>query len=192
MVQVPPSSSNLGTQYFDEHMSPAVDRRLSLVIQANSSTDAALSTTLSSEDSTQTLPDVFHVTGPMGPPITVQQEIDDLDNSLQYIIFSYGAILNTWFAAPSRVPRSLKKAKSLPDGPEWKIPHERNLTPLSPKAHSYGYKFCLIPIFIAVIANAVFYKLHRLVSLSRRLKILHARLQTSIHSHQQWSPIFPH
>ncbi len=78
-VQIPPSSSILETQHFDKQMSPAVDRRLSLMIQVNSSKDAAPSTSLSSEDSTQAYPDVFHVTGPMGPPITVQQEIDNLD-----------------------------------------------------------------------------------------------------------------
>jgi hypothetical protein len=120
MVQVPPSSNILGTQYFDEQMSPAVDRRLSLVLQLDSSTD----TTISSRDDTATvLPDVFNVSGPMGPPLTIQQEIDDLCNPLTHIVFSYGAILPTCLAF--RVPRSLKEAKTLPDWPEWKLAHEK-------------------------------------------------------------------
>ena len=91
---------------------------MSLVTQTDSSHDAAKSIESSLGS---ILPDIFNVTGPRGPPITVQQEIDALDNPLDSIIFSYGALLPN----SVKVPRSLKEAKTLPDWPAWKAAHEK-------------------------------------------------------------------
>ncbi len=83
MVQVPPSSHILGTQYFDEQMNPAVDHRLSLVLQLDSSTDTTIS---SSDDSATVLPDVFNVSGPMGPPLTIQFNKKSMTYAIRLII----------------------------------------------------------------------------------------------------------
>ena len=71
----------------------------------------------------QPLPDVFNVSGPMGPPLSIQQEIDDLYNPIQDIVFSYGATLPRCYA--TRLPKSLKEAKTFPDWPQWKVAHEK-------------------------------------------------------------------
>ena len=57
------------------------------------------------------LPDVFNVSGPMGPPVSIQQEIDDLYNPTQDNVFSYGATLPRCYA--TRLPKSLKQLVSL-------------------------------------------------------------------------------
>ncbi len=58
------------------------------------------------------LPDIFYVPGPVGPPIPIQQEIDNLYNPLADSVFSYGATLPLCYAAS--LPRSLKEAQNFP------------------------------------------------------------------------------
>ena len=121
LIHLPPSSNHTGTQYFDEDIGEEQEKTLTLVTQVTPLNDTSADHVTSVPD--QILPDVFNVSGPLGLPVSIQQEIDDLYNPLEDIIFSYGATFPRSYTA--RLPRSLKEAKTFPDWPQWKIAHDK-------------------------------------------------------------------
>ena len=108
-------------KHFDEDIGEEQEKTLTLVTQVTPLNDTSADHVTSVPD--QILPDVFNVSGPLGLPVSIQQEIDDLYNPLEDIIFSYGATFPRSYTA--RLPRSLKEAKTFPDWPQWKIAHHK-------------------------------------------------------------------
>ena len=79
-----------GTQYIDEDMPTDAEPTLTLVTQVTTSSVTTQLSESHDQSLDPVLPDLFNVSGPKGPPISIQSEIDDLYNPLDDIVFSYG------------------------------------------------------------------------------------------------------
>jgi hypothetical protein len=67
-----------GTQYFDEDMPTDEEPTLTLVTQVTLSHVTPYLSKSHDRSLDPILPDIFNVSGPKGPPISIQSEIDDL------------------------------------------------------------------------------------------------------------------